>query len=200
MLLLFVYDHESQGVSYCLLPRGTATVCFSIPFFLLSKRSFAHLIVSAKYIFSPFLFSAGNLIFISVMKNNDISSYHRPINQPTYMCPHILCFCFWCSRGIILFSCLRLISLMPWSLPSWPPVIVPYHSSIIKMLPSLLDYSFFLFFLISPCSLWDVSSLTRDWTQALAVKVLRPNHWTARGYPGLLFKIFIELLDYSFKK
>lgn len=153
MLLLFVYDHESQGVSYCLLPRGTATVCFSIPFFLLSKRSFAHLIVSAKYIFSPFLFSAGNLIFISVMKNNDISSYHRPINQPTYMCPHILCFCFWCSRGIILFSCLRLISLMPWSLPSWPPVIVPYHSSIIKMLPSLLDYSFFLFFLISPCSL-----------------------------------------------
>ena len=94
---------------------------------------------------SSFLFSAGNLIFTSVMKKNNISSYH-PVNQPTYMCPHILCFCFWCGRGIILFSCLRLISLVPWSPPSWPPIIVPYCSSIIKMLPSLLDYSFFLLF------------------------------------------------------
>jgi len=107
---------------------------------------FAHLTVSIKSnISSSFLFSAGNLIFTSVMKKNNISSYN-PVNQPTYMCPHILCFCFWCGRGIILFSCLRLISLVPWSPPSWPPIIVPYCSSIIKMLPSLLDYSFFLLF------------------------------------------------------
>ena len=70
------------------------------------------------------------------------------------------------------------------------------------MLPSLLDYSFFLsfIFLTSPCSLWDFSSLTRDWTEALAVKALRPNHWTAREFAWLLFKIFIELLDYSYQK
>ena len=126
-------------------------ICFLSPRGLF----FAHLTVSIKSnISSSFLFSAGNLIFTSVMKKNNISSYHPvnqptymcPVNQPTYMCPHILCFCFWCGGGIILFSCLRLISLVPWSPPSWPPVIVPYCSSIIKMLPSLLDYSFFLLF------------------------------------------------------
>ena len=31
--------------------------------------------------------------------------------------------------------------------------------------------------------LWDLSTLTRDWTWALAVKMLSPNHWTARKFP-----------------
>ena len=40
---------------------------------------------------------------------------------------------------------------------------------------------FFFFFLSH--SLWDLSSLTWDSTRAIAVKVLSPNHWTARELP-----------------
>ena len=32
-------------------------------------------------------------------------------------------------------------------------------------------------------SMWDLSSLTRDRTQATGVKVLIPNHWTIRKFP-----------------
>ena len=41
-----------------------------------------------------------------------------------------------------------------------------------------------LFFSAVPRSLWDLSSPIRDQTQALAVKVRSPNHWTAREVPG----------------
>ena len=46
-------------------------------------------------------------------------------------------------------------------------------------------------------SLSSHSSLTRDWTQALAVKVLSPNKWIARDFPELHILIeiwFVELL------
>ena len=42
---------------------------------------------------------------------------------------------------------------------------------------------FFLFFVATLCGLRDLSSLTRDWTWATAVKVPSPNHWTAREFP-----------------
>ena len=48
--------------------------------------------------------------------------------------------------------------------------------------------------------LQDLSSLTRDWTQALAVKALSPNHWTAREFPQLHisnWKHFIYLFIYG---
>ena len=37
-----------------------------------------------------------------------------------------------------------------------------------------------------PCSLWDLNSPTRDWTQALAVKALSSDHWTTREFPDSL--------------
>lgn len=40
MLLIFSYDHKSQEVSWCLLPGCTATVCFSVHLFFISKRTF----------------------------------------------------------------------------------------------------------------------------------------------------------------
>ena len=39
------------------------------------------------------------------------------------------------------------------------------------------------FFLAKPCSLWDLSSPTRDQLLAPAVKVLSPNPWTTREFP-----------------
>ena len=49
---------------------------------------------------------------------------------------------------------------------------------------------FFLSFLPSfPCSLWDLSFPTRDWSQALAVgwTQLNPNNWTSREFPRCIF-------------
>ena len=40
-------------------------------------------------------------------------------------------------------------------------------------------------------NLQDLSSLTRDWTQVLAVKVPSPNHWTAREFPRSLFLLAV---------
>ena len=36
--------------------------------------------------------------------------------------------------------------------------------------------------------LQDLSSRTSDWTQAMAVEMLSPNHWTSREFPELAFK------------
>ena len=46
-------------------------------------------------------------------------------------------------------------------------------------------YSFFLsFFIFSTLQgLWGLSSLTRHWTWAMAVKASSPNHWSAREFP-----------------
>ena len=46
--------------------------------------------------------------------------------------------------------------------------------------------SFFFFFLFGYAS-WLVSSLTRDSTWHLAVKVPNPNQWTSSGFPIVLF-------------
>ena len=39
-------------------------------------------------------------------------------------------------------------------------------------------------FLAIPCGLCDLSSLTRGWTRATAVKAPSPNHWTTREFPS----------------
>ena len=45
----------------------------------------------------------------------------------------------------------------------------------------LLNIFFILFiFYFWPGSLWDLSSPTMDWIQAIAVKALSPKHWTTR--------------------
>ena len=52
----------------------------------------------------------------------------------------------------------------------------------------VLDFGVFLWvFLAVPLVLWDLSTLTRDWTWDMAVKVPSPNHWTTREFPGFVF-------------
>ena len=41
---------------------------------------------------------------------------------------------------------------------------------------------FFFFLLVTPCGLQNLNSPTPDWTPALAVKELKPNHWTPREF------------------
>ena len=43
------------------------------------------------------------------------------------------------------------------------------------------------FVLAEPCSLWNLNSLTRDQTQALAMRAPSLNHWTAREFPGVFY-------------
>ena len=52
----------------------------------------------------------------------------------------------------------------------------------------VLKFLFFFFFGYVMWHVGELSSLTRDWTQAPAVKPPRPNHWTTR-----------ELLKMSFQ-
>ena len=49
-----------------------------------------------------------------------------------------------------------------------------------------LSFFFFLFFLASSRGLRDLSSLTRDQTRAMAVKVPNPNHWTTREFQEII--------------
>ena len=46
-----------------------------------------------------------------------------------------------------------------------------------------------------PRRLWELRLPSRDWTQAMAVKGLNPNHWTARELP-----VIFTLMDESFKQ
>ena len=41
-----------------------------------------------------------------------------------------------------------------------------------------------LFVFATPCGLQDLSSLRSGWTQAPAMKVPSPNHWTVSEFPG----------------
>ena len=54
---------------------------------------------------------------------------------------------------------------------------------------SIFLFFFFLFFLVSPHSMWVLSYPTRDQTWTPAVKVLHPNHWTTREFPWSIFQI-----------
>ena len=49
------------------------------------------------------------------------------------------------------------------------------------------------FFFVHTASLWDLSFLTKDWTQALSSE--RPNHWSTREFPG--YKSFVIYMYYK---
>ena len=50
-----------------------------------------------------------------------------------------------------------------------------------------------------PRGLRDLSSPTRGWTQAMAVKAPSPNHWNAKGFPSL-FLFYTHFCDYGERK
>ena len=56
------------------------------------------------------------------------------------------------------------------------------HNFTILMYSDESNFSLSLFVAILH-GLWGLSSLTRDWTQALAVKAPSLNHWTTREFP-----------------
>ena len=51
---------------------------------------------------------------------------------------------------------------------------------------------FFCFFLSAPHGLQYISSLTKDWTRATAVKIQSPNHWTTTDFPNKFFSLQAE--------
>ena len=64
-----------------------------------------------------------------------------------------------------------------------------------------LDTIFFNknFILAVLCGLWDLSFLTRDWTQVSAVKAPNPKHWTTREFPRHLLKLKQDMSPTSFQ-
>ena len=59
------------------------------------------------------------------------------------------------------------------------------HLFFVSLFPVLLLHYVFVCALAAPEVLWDLSSLTRDWTHAMAVKALMPKHRTAWELPVL---------------
>ena len=57
------------------------------------------------------------------------------------------------------------------------------YSELIRDIKSKLKFFFFAMLWV----LQDLSSLTRDWTQAVALKAPNPNHWTTRELPRLIY-------------
>lgn len=65
----------------------------------------------------------------------------------------------------------------------------------------MLSWETSLFFSgeVVPDGLWDMSSPTRDWNQAQAVKALSLRYWTARGFLGNVY--YNDLIsDFQVKK
>ena len=62
----------------------------------------------------------------------------------------------------------------------------------------MLLFIFYFYFLAMPCSLRDLSSPTRCWTQAPVVKAQSPNHWTTREFPYVAFYLFIYFLKFIY--
>ena len=65
-----------------------------------------------------------------------------------------------------------------------------------QSLRGIPPHFYVFFFLAALRGLRDLSSPTRDWTWAPAVKAPSPNHWTARDFPPCLF-FFKVLLRYN---
>ena len=88
---------------------------------------------------------------------------------------------------------LLLSSPLPPSLPQCllPVFLAGYYScSVISPPLLLLSLSYFIFFLATPRSLQDLSSSTRDRTQAPGSESAKSNHWTAREFPLSYFIFF----------
>ena len=78
-------------------------------------------------------------------------------------------------------------------------LLIPFHilnsELVFSVLPRVcfrFSGGFFFFFLAGPYSFWNISSLTRDRTQALCSGNQTPNHWTAREFP-LLFVMQLNM-------
>ena len=57
-----------------------------------------------------------------------------------------------------------------------------------SQLPWLIFTSLSLF-LVTPCSIWDLCSPTRDWTHAPCIGRQNLDHWTARQVPGSIYML-----------
>ena len=87
-----------------------------------------------------------------------------------------------------IFSLLRNLCTLLYS--DWPTYIFTNSVEGYPFLHTLSSICYLLFYfiiiiLVAPWGLWDLSSLTRDQTWSLAVRVPSPNHWITREFPGI---------------
>ena len=65
------------------------------------------------------------------------------------------------------------------------PVLVFSRSSVVLPILSLLFVS------VTPRGMWDFSFLTQGEPLRLTAEARNPNHWTSRGFPGLVINLYI---------
>ena len=64
----------------------------------------------------------------------------------------------------------------------------------LKSLLNLLQYCLFYALVFWPRGMWDLNSLTRDWTQIPCVGRWSVNHWTTREVPSLFLYFLFFLI------
>ena len=89
----------------------------------------------------------------------------------------------WFLQSFLKFFCWFLYVLNLWA----PREAHMCLMSTFNSFSSFLFFSFHLLvlfcFLATPCGLWDLSSLARDWTLVKALGAWNTNHWATRGLP-----------------
>ena len=74
---------------------------------------------------------------------------------------------------------------MPANLVSGESLLLGLHMDTFLLCPYMMGRD--LFFFSKMARMWDLSSPTRDRTQALTMKVLSPHHWIAKEFQRDLF-------------
>ena len=91
-------------------------------------------------------------------------------------CPFPVVYFWLLCPKLIIYSLVYFCTLNPDSL-----IFVSVFMQMLQWV--LFVFSFFSFFIHD---LWEIDSLTRDWTQALAEKTQNPNQWTSREFPAVV--------------
>ena len=95
------------------------------------------------------------------------------------------------ARGKLL-GVMDTFSVLIVEMVSWRYIYICTHTHIHALLK--LCTLFYLFIWLHLVAYGDLSSRTRDWTWATAVKALSPNHWTAREFPQTVYLKYVQFI------
>ena len=110
-------------------------------------------------------------------------------SEVTQSCP-TLCDPMDCSppgSSILGIFQARVLEWVAISYQCWSELSVLCNGCGLSIIYSMSTICLFVIFFFLPCSLWDISSPSRDWTWATAVKLLSPNCWNAREFLHLVY-------------
>ena len=110
----------------------------------------------------------------------------------------LLCFTSWHSGDTVFFV------FTNWRQPCITRWWLAFLNKnvFLKIMPPILFYSFILdnihlkksfIYLTTPCSMWDLSFLTRDWNHAPFIENMESQHWITKEVPTMCWNNNVSL-------